>query len=270
MPKRNEPLKKVSPFWMGQFEVTWDQYLLYMYPADEKKLRESHQTDASVDEVSDAVTRPTKPYVDMSFSMGKAGYPAIAMTQHSANKFCHWLSAKTGHFYRLPTEAEWEFACRAGSTNTFYFGDDATKLGDYAWFFDNSNDKYQRVGQKRPNAWGLYDMLGNVREWTLDQFAEDFYATSGKGAVAVDPWNKATMPYPHTSRGGSWYDDAESLRAAARIPSGRDWKMTDPQLPKSRWWLSDAKWIGIRLVRPLDVPAPEKMVKYWTSGVDKD
>jgi formylglycine-generating enzyme required for sulfatase activity len=261
---------KVSPFWIGQFEVTWDQFTPFMYRDDEKKMREQYKTDPAIDEITDAVTRPSKPYVDMSFSMGKPGFPAIAMTQHSANKFCHWLSGRTGHFYRLPTEAEWEFACRAGSTNAFYFGDNADDLPKYAWFFDNSNDKYQRIGKKLPNAWGLYDMLGNVREWTLDQFAVDFYATSSASGMVVNPWNKAAMPYPHSTRGGSWFDDAANLRNATRIPSGREWKMTDPQLPKSRWWLSDAKWIGIRLVRPLEVPAPEVMVKYWTSGVDKE
>jgi len=337
---------KISPFWMGQFEVTWEQYLLYMYPDDERKLRETFQTEADVNTVSDAVTRPTKPYVDMSFGMGKAGFPAIAMTQHGANKFCHWLSAKTGHFYRLPTEAEWEYACRAGTTTAYFFGNDPAMLepgvsagviressgtvelqkagagewlpakvgqtlqsgdklrtgsdsralvhfayqpkpspvtekstvevpvpdylGEFAWYFSNANDKYQKVGQKRPNPWGLFDMHGNVREWTLDQFDENYYASLTSQSVIVDPWNRATKPYPHSSRGGSWFDDALELRSASRIPSTKLWKMTDPQLPKSRWWLSDATWIGIRLVRPLKVPTPEEMVKYWTSGVDKE
>jgi formylglycine-generating enzyme required for sulfatase activity len=260
---------KLSPFWMGQFEVTWDLYAVYMNLMDEQKLRQQFLTDTNVDAISDAVTRPTRPYVDMSFGMGKAGFPAIAMTQHAANKFCHWLSARTGHFYRLPTEAEWEYACRAGTTTAYSFGNDASSLTNYAWYFDNSNDKYQRVGRRLPNPWGLFDMHGNVREWTLDQYDEDYYASFGQG-VATDPWNKATKPYPHSTRGGSWYDDAAELRSATRIPSNKQWKMTDPQLPKSRWWLSDATWIGIRLVRPLKVPSPDEMVKYWTSGVDKE
>ena len=261
---------KISPFWMGTYEVTWDQFLLFVYPDDEKKLRETHPTDAALNQLTDAVTRPSKPYVDMSFGMGKAGYPAIAMTQHGANKFCHWLSAKTGHFYRLPTEAEWEYACRAGTTTAYSFGKDAGKLDDYGWFFDNSNSKYQKVGKKKPNPWGLYDMHGNVTEWVLDQYAVDFYKLQAAAGTVTDPWNKATMPYPHSARGGSWDDDAPALRSAARRASDRAWKMTDPQLPKGKWYHTDAQFIGFRVVRPLTVPSAEEMAKYWISGVEKD
>jgi formylglycine-generating enzyme required for sulfatase activity len=260
---------KISPFWIGTYEVTWDQFLLFVYPDDEKKLRETHPTEATLNELTDAVTRPSKPYVDMSFGMGKAGYPAIAMTQHAANKFCHWLSAKTGHFYRLPTEAEWEYACRAGTTTAYSFGNDAGKLGDYGWFFDNSNSKYQKVGKKKPNPWGLYDMHGNVTEWVLDQYSADAYKMFAAGGT-TDPWNKATLPYPHSARGGSWDDDAAALRSAARRGSDRSWKMTDPQLPKGKWYFTDAQFIGFRIVRPLAVPSSEEMTKYWISGVEKD
>ena len=261
---------KISPFWMGRFEVTWDQYLLFMYPDDEKNLREKHDHDAAVDAISDAVTRPSKPYVDMSFGMGKGGFPAISMTQHAANKFCHWLSAKTGHFYRLPTEAEWEYACRAGTTTAYSFGDDASKLGDYGWFFDNSNSKYQKVGKKKPNPWGLYDMHGNVTEWVLDQYDPDYYKTCADKGVVADPWNKATKPYPHSARGGSWDDDPPALRSACRRGSERSWKRTDPQLPKGKWYFTDATFIGFRIVRPLAVPSAEEMQKYWISGVEKE
>lgn len=261
---------KISPFWMGKCEVTWDMYLLFMYPDDERKLRESHTTPDDVNKVSDAVTRPSKPYVDMSFGMGKSGYPAIAMTQHGANKFCHWLSAKTGHFYRLPTEAEWEYACRAGTTTTYSFGDDEDKLPEYAWFFDNSNSKYQKVGKKKPNPWGLYDMHGNVTEWVLDQYDAEYYKTLAALGLATDPWNRAMQPYPHSARGGSWDDDPQALRSAARRASDRSWKMTDPQLPKGIWYHTDATFIGFRIVRPLAVPSADEMTKYWISGVEKD
>ena len=265
-----QPKVKLDPFWIGTYEVTWDQYLLFMYPDDEKKLRETKPTDAAVDQVSDAVTRPSKPYADMSNGFGKSGYPAIAMTQHAANKFCHWLSAKTGHFYRLPTEAEWEYASRAGTATAYSFGDDASKLGDYGWFFDNSNSKTQKVGKKKPNPWGLHDMHGNVAEWVLDQYDANFYKTLADAGIATNPWNKATQPYPHSARGGHWDDDAPMLRSGARRGSDRSWKMTDPQLPKGKWYVTDAWFIGFRVVRPLNVPTADEMTKYWISGVEKE
>ncbi|MCP5518863.1 MAG: SUMF1/EgtB/PvdO family nonheme iron enzyme [Verrucomicrobiales bacterium] len=258
---------KIAPFWMGRFEVTWNEYELFMYPDDEKKLRQLHPTDDVLNKVSDGVTRPSKPYTEMSFGMGRDGYPAICMTQHAANKYCHWLSAKTGHFYRLPTEAEWEYACRAGTTTPYSFGADASQIGSYAWYEMNSDFKYQKVGKKKPNPWGLYDMHGNVWEYCLDQYADSYEVVLGQ---VESPWNKATKPYPHAVRGGSYDDLASSLRSAARRGSDPTWKMRDPQLPKSIWWFSDAPWVGFRLVRPLEVPGPEKLQQYWTSGVEKE
>lgn len=260
---------KISPFWMGKFEVTWNEYELFMYPDDEKKLRSQYPTDPEVDKLTDAITRPSKPYVEMSFGMGKDGYPAIAMTQHAANKYCQWLSAKTGHFYRLPTEAEWEYACRAGTTTAYFFGNDPSQLEDYAWTAKNSDFKYHKVGEKKPNPWGLHDILGNVLEFCLDQYDPDYYKTCGE--FIVDPWNKATKPYPHSVRGGCWDDEDPALfRSAARRYSDRAWKATDPQLPKSIWYFSDVQWCGFRIVRPLKVPPPEELAKYWISGVEKD
>ncbi len=259
----------IDPFWMGQCEVTWNEYELFMYP--EMAKRAAAALGGTEPPLIDAVSRPTKPYVEMSFGMGKGSYPAISMTQHAANKYCQWLSAKTGQFYRLPTEAEWEYACRAGTTTAYSFGDDPDKLDDYAWYSGNSMNKYQLVGQKKPNPWGLYDMHGNVMEWTLDQYAPDFYQTLATG-VAQNPWNKATKPYPHVARGGSWWeeDGPETLRSAARRASDKSWKMQDPQLPKSIWYHTDAQFLGFRIVRPLKVPPPEELQKYWTSGVEKD
>jgi formylglycine-generating enzyme required for sulfatase activity len=258
---------KIEPFWMGRCEVTWDEYDLFMYPDEEKKFRE--ESGPYTNGVSDAVTRPTKPYVEMSFGMGKDGFPAISMTQHAANTYCKWLSAKTGHYYRLPTEAEWEYACRAGTTTAYSFGDDASKLGDYAWYSKNSDGKYQQVGTKKPNPWGLYDMHGNVAEWTLDQYDPDYYKSLA-GKVSDEPWNKASQPYPHSVRGGSWDDEAPDLRSAVRLPSTPAWKMQDPQLPKSIWFHTDAKFLGFRIIRPLKAPSKEEMTKYWTSGVERD
>jgi formylglycine-generating enzyme required for sulfatase activity len=261
---------KISPFWMGQFEITWNEYELFMYPDEEKRTRATLKSDAEGDKLADAVSHPSKPYVEMSFGMGKDGFPAISMTQHAANKYCQWLSAKTGHFYRLPTEAEWEYACRAGTTGKHFFGDDDSKIGDYGWYEQNSDFKYQKVGKKKPNPWGLYDIYGNVVEWVLDQYDADWYKKNAGKGVLVDPWNKATKPYPHAVRGGSWDDQAVMLRSAARRGSDRSWKMQDPQLPKSVWFFSDAQFVGFRVVRPLKVPTAEEMQKYWTSGVERD
>ncbi|MGH9627059.1 MAG: SUMF1/EgtB/PvdO family nonheme iron enzyme [Bryobacteraceae bacterium] len=253
---------KIDPFWMGKHEVSWDTYRLFMFSQQAGEI-------PGKDVLVDAVSRPTRPYVEMSFGMGINGFPAISMTQHAANKYAQWVSARTGHFYRLPTEAEWEYACRAGTTTAYSFGDDASKLEEYAWYADNTDGKYAKVGTKKPNPWGLYDMHGNVMEWTLDQYVPDAYQQSAD-KTADNPWIKATEPYPHAVRGGSWMDGAESLRCGARVGSDPSWKMQDPQLPKSIWYHTDAQGLGLRLVRPLKTPSAEEMYKYWNSGVEQE
>ena len=259
---------RISAFWMGQCEVTWNEFELFMFPEEEQKLRATTPSEPYVDKVSDAVTRPTKPYVEMSFGMGKDGYPAISMTQHAANKYCQWLSAKTGQFYRLPTEAEWEYACRAGTTTAYSFGDSPAQLDKHAWFEKNSDFKYHKVGTKQPNVWGLYDMHGNVAEWCLDQYEPNYKAVAAGNSP--EPWVKATKPYPHVVRGGSWDDEADKLRSAARRASDKAWKQQDPQLPKSVWYHTDAQFLGFRIVRPLKVSSAEEMRASWNSGVEKD
>ena len=198
------------------------------------------------------ITQPTKPYTDMTFGMGKRGYPAICMTQHSARVFCQWLSAKTGRYYRLPTEAEWEYACRAGTTTAYSFGDDPAQLGEYAWYLNNSEEKYQKVGLKKPNPWGLYDMHGNVAEWCLDQHTTDFYAKCKEQGVVKDPLAIPLREYKRVVRGGSWDDGIRRTRSAARVASSIDWKQQDPQVPQSIWYFTDALFLGFRVVRPLD------------------
>ena len=268
---------KIEPFWMEQCEVTWNEYELFMYPDETNPTAPTNGTTNYTSEIADAVSRPTKPYVEMSFGMGKDGFPAISMTQHGCNIYCQWLSAKTGHFYRLPTEAEYEYACRAGTTTAYFFGDDPKDLGDYAWYAANNkviengtltDSKYQKVGTKKPNPWGLYDIIGNITEWTLDQYDPDYYKKFTD--TVTEPWNKATQPYPHVVRGGSWQDTADKLRSACRRASSPDWKIQDPQLPKSIWYHTDAQFVGFRIIRPLKVPTAEEMEKYWRSGVEKE
>jgi len=260
---------KIEPFWMGACEVTWPEYEMFMYQDEERKFKKEIPTDPFVDKISDAVSRPTKPYVEMSFGMGKDGYPAISMTHHAANKYCQWLSAKTGQYYRLPTEAEWEYACRAGTTTKYSFGDDESQLGQYAWFEKNSDFKYQKVGRKKPNPWGLYDMHGNVTEWTLDGYDPAAYQKFA-AAVATEPFVRGTTPYPHVARGGSWDDAGDRLRSAWRTNSVKAWKQQDPQLPKSIWYLTDAQFLGFRIVRPLKIPAPEELRQVWNNGVERE
>lgn len=255
-------LVKLSPFWMGKFEITWDVYEVWMFDLDiqrrELAKAEANARDKAADEYT--ISQPTAPYTDMSFGMGKKGYPAICMTQLAARTFCDWLSAKTGRYYRLPTEAEWEYACRAGTKTAYSFGDDPSQLGDYAWYYDNSGEKYHPIGKKKPNPWGLYDMHGNVGEWTLDQHTTDFY---GAFQAAVNPLAWPKTEWGRVVRGGSWQDDPEQLRSAARLSSVEAWKQQDPQIPKSIWYLTDALHVGFRVVRPLETPSAEERKAKW-------
>jgi len=247
------PVKKVrlDAFWMGAKEVTYDEFLLFFN--DENLPRESEV---------DAVTRPTPQYIDLSWGMGKqGGFPVNSMSQYTAMMYCRWLYKKTGIFYRLPTEAEWEYACRAGSTSAYFFGDDPKQLKEYAWFAENSNKKYQKTGQKKPNAWGLYDMLGNVSEWMLDQFREDYFTSLGD--TGANPMVAPTETYPRTVRGGGYTDKAEALRCATRQPSDASWNKRDPQMPKSKWWLTDAMAVGFRIVRPVQAPTAEEAEAFY-------
>lgn len=255
---------KISPFWMGKYEVTWNMYDPFMISGNARNKDGSPVNIPPGSEPVDIVSSPTTPYMEMSFGMGSDGYPAICMTQHAANKFCQWLSAQTGHYYRLPTEAEWEYACRAGTTGPYSFPPD--KMEEFAVLDPNQvRVGYEKVGTKKPNPWGLYDMHGNVMEWCLDQYLADGYA-GRDGNTTENPLAIPTTLYPRVARGGSWYDPPEELRSARRIPSNENWKVQDPQLPKSIWYHTDAHWLGFRIVRPLEVPEAETMDQLWNLG----
>lgn len=258
---------KIAPFWMAKFEVTWPEFELFMYRDEERKYKDFIPTDPKIDKVSDAVARPTQPYVEMSFGMGKDGYPAISMTQHAARKYTEWMSAKVGYYLRLPTEAEWEYACRAGTTTAYSWGDDPGKIGEYAWYEDNGDFKYQKVGTKKPNPWGLYDMHGNVAEWVLDSYEPNYQKLLTAGD---NPYNRPATLYPRSARGGSWDHPADLARSSARFASEEDWKVQDPQLPKSIWYHTDAQFLGFRMVIPLKVDDVDQMMDFWNGGRPKE
>lgn len=242
----------IAPFWMGANEVTRDEFDVFYKD-------EGTSANSSVD----AVTRPSPQYIDFSLGMGKeGGFPVNSLSQYSALMYCRWLYNKTGVFYRLPTEAEWEYACRAGSKTVYFFGDDAQQLDKYAWYKDNSDNKFHKTGLKSPNAWGLYDMLGNVCEWTLDHYDEK--TLQNMAGKTDNPFVKPnSLKYPKSLRGGGYSDEAAQLRSANRFKSDPVWNRRDPQIPKSKWWLTDAPTVGFRIIRPLEQPAAEKVNEFF-------
>ena len=263
---------EVDPFYMGKYEVTQAEYgeFLSNYP----RLSSGKPAPVPQNKWADAVSYPTPMYEleagPVLDRMGRGGsYPAVIMSVFAAKQYTKWLSKKTGRFYRLPTEAEWEYACRAGSTTAYHFGDDPDKLGDFAWYFDNSaladgDPGYHRVGLKKPNQWGLYDMHGNVAEWVVDQFDKDWYKKhEGKTVKAADIVKWATEQHPRAMRGGGWESDAEDLRSAARLSSNRNLNKRDPQLPQSPYWLTEGFWIGFRVVAPVKEPSEAEKLKFW-------
>lgn len=253
------PQHKVSldAFWMGTHEIPWHIYELFL----DKNFEADVSTNPIPAEV-DGLTRPSTPYLDMTFGMGKENKPALAMTQYNAIQFCKWLYTKTGVFYRLPTEAEWEYAARAGKPTTYFFGDNESELDEYAWYGDNSGNVTHEIGQKKPNPWGLYDILGNVMEWTYDKYLPEYEVTDPKSAVK-NPIVKADELYPMVLRGGHFKSGSEELRSAQRFASTPVWKQLDPQIPKSRWWFPEAPFVGLRVVRPLVTPSLEEITAYY-------
>jgi len=204
----------VGPFWMMKSEVTWDLYDVFVFELD--KSSDSTQAGRTVN----AVSRPSKPYVLPGDSFGHAGYPAIGMSLHAAREFARWLSGKTGRRYRLPTIEEWQHACRLGAGRA---PGSSGPLAARAWFARNADDKTHPVASRAPDVLGLHDVLGNVAEWTVagaDSGVAGGGFSSDSAAVSCDAWQSQT----------------------------RAWNVSDPQLPKSRWWLTDAFFVGMRLI----------------------
>ncbi len=258
----------IEPFWIGKYEVTWRNYKPYMRMYDLfKDFETANIREVTEDNRIDAVTAPT-PLYEPSFTFvngDEPNLPAVTMSHFAARQYTKWLSGMVDDFYRLPTEAEWEYACRAGTKSAYSFGDNSDKIGDYAWYSDNSDDTYHPIGEKKPNPWGIHDMHGNVSELVLDQYEADAYQKGGKsvnGDAAV-VWT--SKMFPHVIRGGSWYSDDDQLRSATRLQT-ENWREEDPNLPKSPWWFTDepALEVGFRFVRPLNAPeTKEARNKYW-------
>jgi len=272
---------EVDPFYMEIHEVTWDEYNLFLENYQRISGASGGAQKIPADKLADAVTYPTPMYEleagPVLDRMGRPGkFPAVIMSQFAAKQYTKWLSKKTGRFYRLPTEAEWEYACRAGTNTAYSFGNDPKQLDDFAWYIDNSTPKaansdpsYHRVMERKPNPWGLYDMHGNVAEWCLDGYKEDWYKQfAGKTVKAKDEYCPPFEQYSRIIRGGSYQDEPELLRSAARLPSEKGMNNKDPQLPKSPHWLSDGFNIGFRVVAPVTEPSEADKHKYW--DVDDD
>jgi formylglycine-generating enzyme required for sulfatase activity len=224
----------IKSIWMAKHETRWDEYNVFwrgLDMAEDQWL--SFTRDVGWREYhSGQWERPGPPYMAPStvnkrgewVDPGIAGYPASCITFPSAVKYCTWLSKLTGKKFRLPTEAEWEYACRANGPEV---KPDAKSLGEVAWFAGNSDDQPHAVGKKRPNPWGLYDMLGNVGEYVIRD------PNDAMGLIA----------------GGTWSDPAKDVHSGAREPYSPKWQQNDPFDPKGRSWFEyDLHRIGFRVV----------------------
>ncbi|MBM3860141.1 MAG: formylglycine-generating enzyme family protein [Verrucomicrobia bacterium] len=241
---------QVSPFYLCTTETTIELFLSYYteLTAGKKKAEEGEDTamnDSGMSADVDGVTGPTVVYGDMTMGFGK-DYPAFGMSWINAVTFCKWLSEKTGKKYRLPTEAEWEYAARAGTATPFGECNGPEQLTDVAWFKTNSKGEPHPVGKKKPNPWGLFDMRGNVNEWVHDFYAPDAYREGAGETPLANPTGPKTGEV-NVARGGSHSSPPDELRSAARAFKEKGWHMNDPQMPKSRWWLPQIDIIGFRV-----------------------
>ena len=268
------PQVKVSigPMWVAKCETTWKEYKLYMsmYRLF-KSLANSGLRKATPTNAADAVTAPTELYDrTFTFEFGEEdNQPATTMTQYSAKQYTKWLSKLTGQQYRLPTEAEWEYACRAGSEGPYSFGSDASQLDEYAWHAGNSDAVPHEVGKKQPNKFGLHDMHGNVMEWTVNGYSPEGYKYAVENKQPMSILESVFWPDSAENRvvrGGSFQDEAPLLRSAAKVASkDEDWKSEDPNVPLSPWWFTSdpARGVGFRVFRPYEAIDAENMKKFW-------
>ncbi len=263
---------KLSPFFMAEVEVTWDEYLAF-YTATAAEGRSTDTEGARTKADVDAISGPTPPYgqPDQNWGLGKR--PAITMSFHSAETYCKWLSQVTGKTYRLPTEAEWEYAVRGETQTPFFFegrpkdftekgffqklfGEESDIINQYVIYAGNSEAKTEEPEAVEPNPFGLKNMLGNANEYCSDWYAENAYELLQDGAV--NPKGPATGE-EHVIRGGSFKSPVGEVRSAARdYTKTKAWLKTDPQMPKSIWWLSDCNCISFRVVCEFDEKTGKK------------
>jgi formylglycine-generating enzyme required for sulfatase activity len=250
---------RVRPFWMGIEEVTQAEFEIFRFRGLDDHI--ASRPEIAFD--ADGISRPSPPYEDPGHGLGDADHPAAGMTLRSALSYARWLSEKTGHLYRLPTEAEWEYACHAGGAEAYGFGADLTDIDGYAWSVDNSGNAHHPGGQKIANAWGLFDMHGNVAEWVMDTYSADAYSLLPQDEVAVDPLAGQPAHGRGVVRGGGFDDPPAHMRCAERLPELAAWKRRDPQIPKSRWWNTDSPHVGFRLVSSAHDFTQQEIRAYW-------
>jgi cytochrome c nitrite reductase small subunit len=255
----------VDSFWMAEVEVTWDEYLAFFNATSSQGRKEAElETNQDVD----GITGATPPWGAPDQGWGKGSRPAITMSFHGAETYCRWLSSVTGKNYRLPTEAEWEFAARGGTQGAYFFegepkdyetegflkkifGVDTAVINSYVVYQENSPYKTQTPDIVKANPFGLKNMLGNVAEFCLDYYDPQVYGKYPQGIIKNPrgPRNGEE----HVVRGGSYNNSAKDLRVARRdFTKTTEWLVTDPQIPKSIWWYSDCKNVGFRVICEFD------------------
>jgi len=253
---------KLSKFWMAKTEVSWNEYLAF-FQATGSQGRTEGQVIKNKN--VDAITGPTPPWGAPDQGWGKGSKPAITMSWRAANTYCQWLSKVTGKKYRLPTEAEWEYACRGNTTTPYFFdgdpkkftskgifkkifGRDTTTINSRIVYTENSFSRTKDPIEMKENPFGLKNMAGNVAEFCSDYYAPDAYKTD----ALLNPKGPAKGE-EHVIRGGSFKSDAKDVRSAARdFTKTKAWLVTDPQMPKSVWWYSDCIDNGFRVVCEAD------------------
>jgi formylglycine-generating enzyme required for sulfatase activity len=200
---------QVATFLVGRTEVPWDLYDVFYLRLDVPR---------TMRDSVDARLRPSRPYGAPDRGFGHRSYPVISLTHGATTRFVTWLSERTGHRYTVMTDAQWQRAADLAFPN-------GSAEPNQAWTAENSDNATHPVAASAPDALGLHDLLGNAGEWV-----------SGNGA---DAW----------LRGGSFADPVQGVTTASRARQHPSWNQTDPQIPKSRWWLSDGPFAGFRLVR---------------------